>query len=276
MAKSTQSELKYAVFGIDAGVRGLAPDLTRLPQNNLTETTEHPTLSWHCNSCGHEWVAVARCGDRLCPTCRLKDMARITERFKEKLAAGELRAATWRFMTLTIRSTPDLEQQLRDLRSAWKNMRRQKWFKEIVAGGLFAVDITETPAGWHAHIHALVAGDYVPQRKLSHEWLKLTGAPIVGIQRVAQPSDGACGVLSALRYLLKYIKKPPQAIHAQTLRASIKGLRLMEGFGDYYKAAQHLAPAKVARKCPECGGDECVCLQYTHEERIIYRSWPID
>jgi hypothetical protein len=50
------------------------------------------------------------------------------------------------------------------------------------------------------HYHALIRSGFVPQKALSQEWGRLTGAPVVWIARIDQS-------FSSFRYLTKYLTK---------------------------------------------------------------------
>lgn len=54
-------------------------------------------------------------------------------------------------------------------------------------------------SGW-PHYHALLRSSYIPQRRLSDIWGKLTGAPVVWIAKIDKS-------FSTFRYLVKYLTK---------------------------------------------------------------------
>lgn len=225
----------------------------------------HAFITLFCQDCGHTQRFEVRCNDRLCPICRARDYRRIMARFHEAMTSGTLRMKSPKLLTLTVISSEDLAQQIRDLRSAWTHIRRQGWFKRAVAGGLYTIEITYGEAGWHAHIHALMDSVFVPQAQISEAWERLTGAPVVDIRPAWNLGLG-------LRYILKYMLKPPSLNKglAERYRAVLKGARLVHGFGKYYDFANKLK-YKGCRECEECGSKEVIILEYCCEDEFVYK-----
>ena len=176
-------------------------------------TTEQEFRRWrrmlYCRAV--PWVAISAdgrtslelktCKSRWCSKCSLV-------RSRNARAAAETALASWssaRLLTLTMqRSNEPLRTCLGKLRTCWRKLRSSDLFKRNVRGGLYSIEVTRGAKGehWHVHIHALVTGNYIEQRKLSALWLEITGdSMIVDIRAV---HDRA----AAARYVTKYVLKP--------------------------------------------------------------------
>jgi hypothetical protein len=113
---------------------------------------------------------------------------------------------------------------------------RQKFWKDFVA----VLEISKTG---HVHLHAIVAGMYVPQQVLSRAAYERLGRPIVWINRA---------VPRKLGYLLKYIAKPPSF---PSIRDYVRSLRLMyrfrriRSFGRFYGACEDRPSLLLCRVC---------------------------
>jgi hypothetical protein len=60
--------------------------------------------------------------------------------------------------------------------------------------------VTELHQSGMPHYHALLRSGFIPQKQLSSEWAKLTGAPVVWIAKIDS-------TFSSFRYLVKYLTK---------------------------------------------------------------------
>ena len=161
----------------------------------------------------HKYVALARCGDRTCTECRLKDFYRLYNAYAPQIT--KLGKHGLKLVTLTQKNRESLEGCVEDLREAWKKLRRRTPYKDIWYGGLYAVEAVNKGRGWHVHLHVLVEGGYVSQRLLAADWQELTGdSCIVDIRDVVirEPSPDIEQVLRekksfTLRCMLDGIKE---------------------------------------------------------------------
>lgn len=112
------------------------------------------------------------------------------------------------------------------------------------------------------HAHAIVYGPYIPQKKLSQSWLKLTGDSfIVDIRAVRSPKKAA-------RYVLKYISKPPQTdslYQVASYATAIKGTRRIRTGGIFFNRIRKKITEPLKNDCPYCGQP----LHYAGEETIL-------
>ena len=115
-----------------------------------------------------------------------------------------------RFGTLTIRSGPDLKERVAVLLDAWARLRRRVWWARRTLGAVLKVEVTWAPGrGWHAHLHTLQVGSYLPQDELSEKWAEATRGEgfIVDVRalRVRRDESSWRGLVQELA---KYVAKP--------------------------------------------------------------------
>ena len=143
----------------DAGIlkQALQRRLTEEGENELAEKLAKcgQTMRLWCRDCGHMHEAKTRCNRKWCPVC-----ARMVAAKRSAKLAAVARSFQWPlFVTLTMRNIPADEcavDFVRDLRKAFGKLRNRKLWKSRVAGGAAAIEVTNTGAGWHPHIHALI------------------------------------------------------------------------------------------------------------------------
>jgi len=142
-----------------------------------------------------------------------------------------------KFITLTLRHSEEtLLEQLDHLYSAFRELRRLKLWKSKIIGGIWFFEIKFAKSGkWHPHIHLVADGEYIPQRKLSRNWEKVTwGSPICDIRSVKDPKKVA-------DYVAKYATKPCSLRYLAMsqrieLYEALKRRRLVGTFGTAHKA----------------------------------------
>jgi hypothetical protein len=136
-------------------------------------------------------VAASRCHLRWCPLC-----IRTKTYIIQQSVGGWLRNhPDSKFITLTLKhSADDLNTQVDRLYDGFRKLRRRKWFERIVKGGIWFFQIKKGKSDdlWHPHIHCLVDGAFVPQKKLSAEWLEITGdSYICDVRPIKDPQKAA-------------------------------------------------------------------------------------
>lgn len=102
------------------------------------------------------YVSGIRCHDRVCPVCnafRAGKLARKVDSLMEKMSNPH-------FLTITYgQRVPStfLEENLDFFSEKLKKLRRLKWWKENISGGIFFNEVTyKKDAGWHLHSHMIV------------------------------------------------------------------------------------------------------------------------
>lgn len=126
-------------------------------------------------------------------------------------------------------------------------------FKELVSGGLIAVDVKQKgPDEFNVHAHVIEDMAYIPQPALSAVWEDLTGSPVVDVRRIYDRS--ASGVVDALKEVLGYALKPPEfeSIEAEVVfTKDIKGCPMVHPFGELHGNA---ADVGQLLRCAHCDG----------------------
>lgn len=110
-----------------------------------------------------------------------------------------------RFVTLTLRHRVEtLTEMMSRLGDAVRKLRRTDAWRSRVTAGVCATEVTwnERDGTWHAHVHLIVDGEFLPQRMLSKLWLEVTGdSMIVDVRAVPDRRR-------AVDYVARYIAKP--------------------------------------------------------------------
>jgi hypothetical protein len=175
---------------------------------------------------------LSRCKNRLCPFC---------SHHRSQLAAATVanivrQIPRPRVLVLTLRSTNNpLTEEIARLRASFARLRRQPWWKKAVTGGVYTIEITRNPttAQWHPHIHAILAGNFLPQPKIKAEWKRITeDSDIVHIADVTNREGVA-------REISKYVGKPQSLDNwpADAIRdyaAATRGARMLHTWGKFH------------------------------------------
>jgi hypothetical protein len=147
---------------------------------------------WTLFQCPHGsrvWLP-RRC--RHCPGCGQSRRNRLIVR----LLAGTSTAQTVTLLTLTSVPSSDWPLIMRE----WSHMVR--WLRRASPSITYAAIKEAGTRSGMKHLHVLILNlDYVPQARISAEWARLTGAPIVDVRRVAGDHAAA--------YVAKYVSKGP-------------------------------------------------------------------
>jgi hypothetical protein len=110
-----------------------------------------------------------------------------------------------RFMTLTLKhSTSPLRGQIDHLYASFRRLRRSRWFKDHVRGGVwfFQIKWIDDSQSWHPHLHILFDGRYTPQQELKTRWRKASqGSYVVDIRGVKNNAKAA-------DYVARYATEP--------------------------------------------------------------------
>jgi hypothetical protein len=176
-------------------------------------------------------LSANHCHHRFCLACG-QTRSRLIARNLVKHIDGR---AT-RFITLTLkhRDEPLKDQVTRAMR-CFRNLRSCKLWKESVTGGACFIEIKRSKNGkfWHPHLHILAEGSFIEQRKLSAQWLLVTGdSNIVDIRFVRE-----AGYIA--NYVAKYASKPldlsifGEADWLDEAIMSLHGRRLCTTFGKW-------------------------------------------
>lgn len=230
-----------------------------------------------CTGCGTVRDCRTRCDIKWCPACSRALATRTVEKYRSLVEE-----ATWPlFVTLTTKNYD--EPSVRPLRKAWGKLRRLRWFRRCVLGGVAGFEMTNTGKGWHWHIHALLDCEWfavsaekparnapadlwkargkTAAKEVGEQWTLCTGRPSsVKVRRVWTCDDG--DVTKACMEVLKYsvtaasLLESPEPI-APALRL-MDGTRLVTSFGTFFgkgtkrkKNAPQVCPCGCSERIPE-------------------------
>jgi len=107
-----------------------------------------------CVGCGTGRPAQKQCLKRWCPVCARRMAADRVEVYQSAIDSMQ-----WPMMvTLTMPHTAESScpSDVRALRRALGRLRRLRWFRLKVAGGITSIEITCGDNGWHPHAHLVI------------------------------------------------------------------------------------------------------------------------
>lgn len=177
-------------------------------------------------------VDLARCRDRLCPHCASFRGRECAERVSDSI--DECNCPRFGTLTLADDGQP-LADRLNRLMQAFRDLRKTDLWKRCVKGCVATIEVTlgGDSRHWHAHLHFIWDGDYMPQPQLKQAWHETTGdSYIVYIKAVH-------GKRQAAHYIAAYIAKP-LAVHTWTeeeireYARAVHGRRLLSTSGSFH------------------------------------------
>lgn len=251
---------------------------------------EHRIVYIWCFGCGEYKKVKMKCGHRSCPVCRKGDYYRLLRQYSQPLAQyqkdnkigiGEFKLLTLTMMPVRPSVNDDMtvkkvRQVIVQLRDAFSRMRRFKKYAYILRGGLRSIEPKFTDKGeWFVHAHIVYEGAYHPvcceemknantrdqeniveaqrcvkcvDKCFRYDWKKVSGNPVVHVKRAYTPVSG-------LRYILKYVSKPPEVAGQYEMYDQIvKGMRMIQPFGCWF--GMKLVESKMI--CDFCGYDQWI------------------
>lgn len=222
-----------------------------------------------CTGCGSSRVGRTRCDLRWCPACQRHLAAQTSIRYAE--IAADCQWPT--VLTLTAKHSIGSYMTIRDMRRAFTRLKRLRWWKACVKGGVAAFEMTRGKNGLHVHVHAL----------LDCKWLSVTcTAPRVGATKhewqskckrsaseVAQQWSLCCRrpggvhvrrmrgkcIADATKEVLKYAIKGSDLVtmpgQVAPIIRSMTGSRLVSSWGSFYRhpGVKRKKPAPAMCKC---------------------------
>ena len=248
---------------------GLGPKPVKTAADRVNWCGEHQSFTIYCGNCGEKKKITARCGDRTCGVCRFKEFFRLSKGHRQSLLA--MREPKFLTLTLKRQDQPTRETVLW-LLECFKKLMRRKFYRERIRGGLRFIEIVnKTGEGWHIHLHVILDAAYLPQKKLSRDWLDITGNSYVVDIRAKTPKN-------MLNYMLEYLKKEPEIyggcltyvdrFHRRELYNELLfRIRTVQPFGEMYG---ELKLEKLRLACHVCGSLNWI--SETEEEWMKSRS----
>jgi hypothetical protein len=227
-----------------------------------------------CVNCGQVHPCKTACKKRWCPVCARRLAAKMAARYEGLVA--EMRWPI--FATFTVKNYPDDARGfVRELRRAFQKLRRLRWWKRAVRGGIVSVEVTNIGNGWHPHLHAVLDSDWlsvtVPPprrgvssdsvrhactrsaREVSEQWSLCVGRPGNVKCKRAYGADSE-GRDSIAREVLKYSVKGSDLVECEDSPAilirELLGTRLVTSFGTCYGRLTEFDKPKAVMTCETC------------------------
>ena len=182
-------------------------------------------------------------------------------------------------MTLTLRNVPGLQapdfNAISEIKDAFYRLRKRPLLRKKIYGGVYGVEATHRGKGWHVHIHALIASEFIrvackemkqaqnnkEEEKLEREkcahckgkclrrfWQEETGSTVVDVRKAN--TDGIIEVIG-------YISKPLSTKNAELIVDWWEVMRnrpFLKPFGRKGKGVFYdMGKLKASLTCPWCG-----------------------
>ena len=248
---NSEQGLSFPSAGGEGNGEGTVVGSSSPPSLDISALSRHRCgrsfLTIQCEKCGHRRVILAGSRDRTCPACQKRLYEKIFSRYKMMLK----NRPNLKFLTLTWK--PIRRQSSSTTRAIGKALTRllhRKRYVHAWKGLIATLECKKTNSGmFYYHIHAIIEGAYVNQAQISQDWKAVSGFPIVHIKRISRTRN------RALRYVLKYVLKGmafEDPRDRSNFKASMKGVRLIRSYGDFYNA-EYRAAHHVYFPCPGCG-----------------------
>jgi hypothetical protein len=223
---------------------------------------------------GHSFRPIVdyRCHLQCCPDCWETKSHRELSRTLPKVlqAIKDDPSLITAFNTLTLRSEKKrgLRGGCKQIKGNFKDLRRQKVWKNCVGGYGRIENTFSKKFGWHPHLHnLLLLKDYIPQKQLSAAWQDITGdSMVVDIRTV---KDLAAGLVECIKYPFKPADLRRLGKAEITEMLNMKGARLGVSFGvlfgietdddiettlenDYADFVEETKVLEIGDACPIC------------------------
>ena len=198
-----------------------------------------------CTSCGFSFDAPIRCDDRFCEVCGRIRRRRIFSRIHQLLKLTTIVRGRWfRHIVLTVPNSPDLKAATEDLLASFRRLRQRSWWKSLVSGGMYVLEVNGRPGDFHPHLHVIAYSRYLPKRQLSYEWSQCSPGRIVRIRYIRNKRVAS--------YLTAYLSdlKTPRDIRL-TISEALRGKRFFSSFGEYHQLISTIPEYNY--ECPICG-----------------------
>lgn len=203
-----------------------------------------------CLGCGRQVDIPIYCHNRFCPICGKPRMLRIRRKLTKFLKIYALpQKHAFRMITLSVPNTDDLPGGIDFLLKSFRRLRQRAYWKTVVDGGAFVIEIKGNPGNWHPHLHILVSSRYLSWNILHKQWNHVSGGLSVYISNLPAKR--------VVNYMLKYITKP-SVIDANLDHVSnaLINKRLFQPFGSFHSQFSKIPKDKYL--CPRCGHN---CLE---------------
>lgn len=220
---------------------------------------DHSYMSLVCSHCGHTIVVPVSCGNRFCPDCGHSRRRKLRHKLSEFVRTRQLRNRdTFKLLTLSIPSSPDLKKQVDELLSSFRRLRQRAFWRRKVRGGVFVIEVSYGEAGWHAHIHAVIESAYLPYDQLLTGWKAVSTGSGAHIKAIPPRA--------IISYVTKYVTKTDLAPERQTQASkALAGKRLYQPFGEWHNPMNQI-------HTPVCTCGQCGRAQWTYGDPSVYAA----
>jgi Replication protein len=251
-------------------------------------------FSLACVACDAVRHVHTRCDLKWCPVCQRARAAMTTDRFKRVMAEVDVRWPL--FVTFTCaHDDGDTWELIRHVRRAHTKLRRHRWFKQCVTGGVVAFEAQNSRGGLHPHAHCLLdcrwfaisvreprfgataetfmAAARSACREIGEVWSDCLGRRgSVKVRRVWRRDGGDIG--AAVAEVIKYsvcgadLVRMPAASAIALIRV-LDRTRNVQAFGTFMGHTK-IQQQRIGAACP-CGCDRwCPDLAVTEARRACY------
>jgi hypothetical protein len=201
----------------------------------------------------HEYFVPEGCDLRFCPRCGARQFARLFNKHSPVLdwvQSHAKRGFALREITLTTENLGEIDHDQIIQFHAHVKETLKTLMKGVDGWGMLIVDeVGFNNTNLHAHI--LFYGPYVSQARIAEVSKKISGSQVVWITLAEGRGP------EALRYMLKYVSKPPSDNPEMIgqLEVAFHGTRRVHAMGIFYnfKAPEHDCREDLGLACPKCG-----------------------
>lgn len=230
-------------------------------------------ITLRCTGCTAGRECFTRCDLKWCPSCQHALASRTADRYRRIMDKFQ-----WPLrVTLTAKNFAYCDTDAtRTIRRAWGKLRRLRWFKRAVKGGVTAFEITDTGKGFHVHAHALfdcrwlavtktaprigatkeewAKAGKIAAREVGEQWSLCCGRPAsMQVRRVWTRDDGDIG--PALAETVKYSCKGTDLVkcsNAGRIIDQLDGTRMITSFGSCFGLPEFRRRRSAPAMC-QCG-----------------------
>lgn len=182
-----------------------------------------------CTSCGVAKMAFTRCDLKWCPSCA----PRLAH---DKVTRYDPICSTFAnplFLTITCKNYRSQKHTgIRELRRAFTQLRRLRWWKRCCAGGVASLELTNKGAGWHPHIHALLDTSWlavqVPKPPPGSTDKQYKDAARRACEEVAEQMSLALGRPASVKARRRNLRGGAGAVLKEVIKYSVKPQDLAE------------------------------------------------
>lgn len=242
-------------------------------------------ITLRCLCCDAAREVKTRCDQKWCPYCARAIAARTADRYARIAAAC---ASPLLATFTTTHSTDDGPELIRHVRRSHTKLRRLRWWRKCVAGGVVAYEVARADAtaavsgdhGWHPHAHCILDARWLsvtalpPRRGATRDQVKARGRSScievaeqwslalgrrgsVHVRRIYPGEDGT--IDGAIHEVLKYSVKGSDLLATSEpvgpLIDVLARTRLVASWGSFYRHESIKRRRGVAPMCP-CGASD--------------------